>query len=78
MRKKMQSEEEENHKNYVRRERATQTFCRRIELSEKINSDDAKANLTNGILKLFYLRKSLKKPKNCRLLNRKLFSFKFF
>ncbi len=44
--------EDEQRKNYVRRERASQTYYRRISLPEKIRSDDAKANLNNGLLEI--------------------------
>jgi len=54
--KRMLSEEEKN-KNYIRRERTAHTFYRRIELPEKINSDDSKASLNNGILEIILLKK---------------------
>ncbi len=60
--KKMQSEEEKN-KNYIRRERAAQTFYRRIQLPEKIKSDDAKANLNNGTLEIVLQKKEPKETK---------------
>jgi HSP20 family protein len=60
--KKMQSEEEKN-KNYIRRERAAQTFYRRIQLPEKIKSDDAKANLNNGTLEIVLPKKEPKETK---------------
>ena len=58
-------EEEEKKRNYVRRERAAQTFYRRVPLPEDVRSDDAKANLTNGILEITLPKKE---PKETRKL----------
>jgi HSP20 family protein len=55
--------EEEKKRNYVRRERAAQTYYRRIELPEKVRSDDAKANLNNGILEVVLPKKEPKETK---------------
>ena len=60
--KKIMSEEEKN-KNYIRRERAAQTFYRRIDLPEKVRSDDAKASLNNGILEIILPKKEPKETK---------------
>ena len=60
--KKSQAEEEKQ-KNYVRRERMAQTFYRRIDLPEKINSNDAKASLNNGILEIVLPKKEPKETK---------------
>jgi HSP20 family protein len=54
---KKSTAEEEKQKNYVRRERMAQTFYRRIDLPEKIKSDDAKASLNNGILEVVLPKK---------------------
>lgn len=43
---------EERDKKFVRRERSAQTYFRRIPLPEKVRSDDAKANLSNGTLEI--------------------------
>ncbi|MGE5187919.1 MAG: Hsp20/alpha crystallin family protein [Betaproteobacteria bacterium] len=43
---------EESDKKFVRRERSAQTYFRRIPLPEKVRSDDAKANLSNGTLEI--------------------------
>ena len=56
---------EEKHKNYVRRERAAQTYYRRIELPEKVASENAKANLSNGTLEMVLPKKE---PKTTRKL----------
>jgi HSP20 family protein len=56
-------EEEEKKRNYVRRERAAQTFYRRIPLPEMVRSDDAKANLNNGILEITLPKKTPKETK---------------
>jgi HSP20 family protein len=55
--------EEEKQKNYVRKERMAQTFYRRIDLSQKIKSDDAKASLNNGILEIILPKKEPKETK---------------
>ena len=60
--KKSQAEEEKQ-KNYVRRERMEQTFYRRIDLPEKIKSDDAKASLNNGVLEVTLPKKEPKETK---------------
>jgi HSP20 family protein len=60
--KKTQSEEEKN-KNYVRRERAAQTYYRRIQLPEMVRSDEAKASLNNGILEVTLPKKEPKETK---------------
>ena len=56
-------EEEEKRKNYVRRERAAQTFYRRVPLPEMVRSDDAKANLKNGTLEIMLPKKTPKESK---------------
>jgi HSP20 family protein len=55
--------EEEKKKNYVRRERVAQTFYRRIQLPEKVKSDDAKASLNNGILEIILPKNEPKETK---------------
>ena len=64
--KKTLSEEEKN-RNYVRRERASQTFYRRIELPEKVMSDVAKASLNNGILEITLPKKEPKETKKLKI-----------
>jgi len=60
--KKSQAEDEKG-KNYVRRERMAQTFYRRLDLPEKVKSDDAKASLNNGILEIVLPKKEPKERK---------------
>jgi HSP20 family protein len=55
--------EEEKNKNYVRRERAAQTYYRRIQLPESVRSDDSKASLNNGILEITLPKKAPKETK---------------
>ncbi len=55
--------EEEKTKNYVRHERAAQTYYRKIQLPESIRSDDANANLNNGILEITLPKKTPKETK---------------
>ncbi len=54
--KKSQAQEDKQ-KNYVRKERMAQTFYRRVELPEKVVSDDAKASLKDGILEIILPKK---------------------
>ena len=56
-------EEEEKKRNYVRRERAAQTFYRKVPLPEMVRSDNAKANLNNGILEITLPKKEPKETK---------------
>lgn len=55
--------EEEKTKNYIRRERMAQRFYRRIELPEKIDSNQAQANLNNGVLEITLPKKEPKERK---------------
>ncbi len=64
---KKTSTEEEKNKNYIRRERASQTFYRRIELPEKVMADDAKASLNNGILEIMLPKKEPKETKKLKI-----------
>ena len=50
-------------KNYVRRERSARTYYRRIPLPQKVQSDNAKANLNNGILEVTLPKKEPKETK---------------
>ncbi len=59
-------EQQNKERNYVRRERASEVYYRQISLPEEIRSDDAKANLTDGILKITLPKKA---PKQKRKLN---------
>lgn len=55
--------EEEKKKNYVRRERVAQAFFRRMQLPEMVKSEQANANLNNGILEITLPKKSPKETK---------------
>ncbi len=55
--------EEEKKKNYIRQERAAKSYYRRIPLPEKIKSEDAKANLSNGVLEITLPKKEPKETK---------------
>lgn len=55
--------EEEKKSNYLRRERASQAYYRRMRLPENIRSDDAKASLNNGILEITLPKKEPKETK---------------
>ena len=58
---------EEKQKSYVRHERAAQTYYRRIHLPEAVLSDDAKANLSNGILEIVLPKKVPKETKKLQI-----------
>lgn len=64
--KKTKSEEEKN-KNYIRRERAAQTYYRRVQLPEKVMSDNAKASLNNGTLEITLPKKEPKETKKLQI-----------
>ncbi|MCW4025467.1 MAG: Hsp20/alpha crystallin family protein [Candidatus Bathyarchaeota archaeon] len=55
--------EEEKKKNYVRQERSSQAYYRRVPLPEMVVSDDAKACVNNGILEVTLPKKEPKKSK---------------
>ena len=56
-------QEEEKKRNYVRRERAAQTFYRKVSLPKEVRSEEAKASLTNGILEVILPKKEPKETK---------------
>jgi HSP20 family protein len=58
---------EEKQKNFVRRERAAQTYYRRIPLPEPVLSDEAKANLNNGVLEILLPKKEPKETKKLQI-----------
>ncbi|XHH09128.1 MAG: Hsp20/alpha crystallin family protein [Candidatus Bathyarchaeia archaeon] len=58
---------EETQKNYVRHERAAQTYYRKIHLPEAVVSEEAKANLTNGILEIVLPKKAPKETKKLKI-----------
>jgi HSP20 family protein len=55
--------EDEQRKNYVRRERASQTYYRRIALPEMVRSDEANASLKDGLLEVTLPKKMPKETK---------------
>ncbi len=54
---------EEKNKNYVRHERSAQTYYRKIGLPESVSSDNAKANLKDGVLEISLPKKQPKETK---------------
>ncbi len=58
---------EEKQKNYVRHERAAQTYYRRIQLPETVISDESTANLNNGILEIVLPKKAPKETKKLKV-----------
>ncbi len=60
---KRQSSEDEKGKNYVRQERASQMFYRKVTLPEEILSDQANAKLNNGVLEVSLPKKAPKETK---------------
>lgn len=47
-----ETEEESENKNWLRRERAARAFYRRLDLPDEVKTEDAKAEMKEGILKL--------------------------
>ncbi len=58
---------EETQKNFIRHERAAQTYYRRVPLPEAVLSDEAKANLNNGILEIVLPKKAPKETKKLQI-----------
>jgi HSP20 family protein len=59
----MSSENQEEKKNYTRKEFSSSSFLRSFSLPENIEEDEVKASYENGLLKIS-LKKSLKSPPN--------------
>jgi HSP20 family protein len=59
--------EDEKKKDYVRHERTSRTFYRRIQLPAEVKSDDAKASLNNGILEVVLPKKEPKETKKLKI-----------
>jgi HSP20 family protein len=58
-----ETEQDKESKGYVRKERSSESFYRRMELPEEVKVDDAEANLKDGILELVLPKKVPKKKK---------------
>ena len=58
-----ETKQDEETKGYVRKERSSESFYRRMALPEEVKVDDAQANLQNGILELTLPKKVPKKKK---------------
>ena len=58
-----ETKQDEETKGYVRKERSSETFYRRMNLPEEVKVEDAEANLKNGILELVLPKKVPKKKK---------------
>ena len=58
-----ETKQDEETKGYVRKERSSESFYRRVALPEEVKVDDAQANLQNGILELTLPKKVPKKKK---------------
>ena len=50
--KRQSKEEEDKKRNYIRRERASEAYYRRIMLHQEVNSNEAQASLNDGILQI--------------------------
>ena len=55
--------QDEESKGYVRKERSSESFYRRMDLPEEVKVENAEANLKNGILELVLPKKVPKKKK---------------
>jgi HSP20 family protein len=60
---KRSKSEEDRDKSYIRQERSSQTFYRKIHLPEAVRTDQASANLNNGILDISLPKKTPKETK---------------
>lgn len=49
---KRETKAEDRERNYIHKERISETYYRRIRLPQEVNSNDAQANLNDGILKI--------------------------
>lgn len=58
-----ETKQDEESKGYVRKERSSESFYRRMALPEEVKVDDAEASLQNGILELSLPKKVPKKKK---------------
>lgn len=56
--KHMATEEEEKKKQYIRKERAAESYYRKIMLPQEIESDQAHANLNDGVLQVTLPKKT--------------------
>jgi HSP20 family protein len=50
--KREAKEEEDKKRNFIRKERAFETYYRRVTLPQEVNSNEAQANLNDGILQI--------------------------
>lgn len=60
---KRSAREDEEGKNFVRRERSSQMFYRKISLPEEVISDEANAKLDNGVLEVILPKRVPKETK---------------
>ena len=51
-RKQETKESEDKKKNYLRKERASEAYYRRVTLPQEVNSDQAQASLNDGVLQI--------------------------
>jgi HSP20 family protein len=58
-----ETKQDEKAKGYLRKERSSQSFYRRMILPEEVNVDESQANLQDGILELVLPKKVPKKKK---------------
>ncbi len=61
--KGVSKEEEDKKKRYVRKERAAESYFRKITFPQEINSNQAQANLNDGILQITLPKKELVETK---------------
>jgi HSP20 family protein len=62
-----ETKQDEESKGYVRKERSSESFYRRMALPEEVKVDDAEASLQNGILELVLPKKVPKKKKKVQI-----------
>lgn len=61
------SEEKVEKKNYVKVERSYGSFSRSFSLSDKVNTEDIKANYKDGVLEITLPKKEEAKPKEIKV-----------
>ena len=55
--KRQSKEEEDKKRNYIRKERSSEAYYRRIMLPQEVNSNEAQAGLNDGILQIILPKK---------------------
>jgi HSP20 family protein len=65
--KREEKEQQDKERNYIRHERQSEVYYRQMNLPEEVRSDDVKASLSDGILKITLPKKAPKKKRKIDL-----------